>query len=215
MQILELLVLINGLKKCKWTSLCTWYVIFALFTHIFYISKTDKILPFFSQFSCKFLQHFWGNRFTCMNFYPSDAFGIMKPLGIWILCWLLILLTLKVKFLKLSTGARINRNKSLLHISETSTLTYDSPYSASYIIFFSILWRFNFFLVNFIWKSFFPHVSRHVSLFRFLELKFDTPMTETKHVWHSEYVFLPGNKLINTMLLHFIVLFDNVMRQGT
>ena len=66
MQILELLFLINGLKKCKWTSLCTWYVIFALFTHIFYISKTDKILPFFSQFSCKFLQHFWGNRFTCM-----------------------------------------------------------------------------------------------------------------------------------------------------
>ena len=66
MQILELLFLINGLKKCKWTSLCTWYVIFALFTHIFYISKTDKILPFFSQFSSKFLQHFWGNRFTCM-----------------------------------------------------------------------------------------------------------------------------------------------------
>ena len=66
MQILELLFLINGLKKCKWTSLCTWYVIFALFTHIFYISKTDKILPFFSQLSSKFLQHFWGNRFTCM-----------------------------------------------------------------------------------------------------------------------------------------------------
>ena len=70
MQILELLFLINGLKKCKWTSLwtslCTWYVIFALFTHFFYISKTDKILPFLSQFSRKFLQHFWGNRFTCM-----------------------------------------------------------------------------------------------------------------------------------------------------
>ena len=66
MQILELLFVINGLKKCKGTSLCTWYVIFALFTHFFYISKTDKILPFFSQFSRKFLQHFWGNRFTCM-----------------------------------------------------------------------------------------------------------------------------------------------------
>ena len=73
MQILELLFLINGLKKCKWTSLCTWYVIFALFTHIFYISKTDKILPFFSQFSCKFLQHFWGNRFTCMMFALTNA----------------------------------------------------------------------------------------------------------------------------------------------
>ena len=58
MQILELLFLINGLKKCKWTSLCTRYVIFALFTHIFDISKTDKILQFFSQFSRKFLQNF-------------------------------------------------------------------------------------------------------------------------------------------------------------
>ena len=66
MQILELLFLIIRLKKCKWTSLCTWYVIFALFTHIFYISKTDKILQFFSQFSRKFLQIFWGNSFTCM-----------------------------------------------------------------------------------------------------------------------------------------------------
>ena len=42
------------------------YVNFALFTHIFDISKTDKILQFFSQFSRKFLQIFLGNRFTCM-----------------------------------------------------------------------------------------------------------------------------------------------------
>ena len=44
---------------------------------IFYISKTDKILQFFSQFSRKFLQNFLGNRFTCMRyvifalFYPN------------------------------------------------------------------------------------------------------------------------------------------------
>ena len=63
------------LKKYKWTSLCKWYVIFALFTHIFYISKTDKILQFFSQFSSKFLQHFWGNRFTCMLCSLSNNSG--------------------------------------------------------------------------------------------------------------------------------------------
>ena len=67
MQILELLFLINGLKKSKWTSLWPWYVIFVLFTHIFDISKTDKILQFFSRFSRKFLQNFLGNRFTCMS----------------------------------------------------------------------------------------------------------------------------------------------------
>ena len=58
------------LKKCKWTSLCTWYVIFALFTHIFDILKTVKILQIFSQwviFSRKFLRIFLGNRFTCMG----------------------------------------------------------------------------------------------------------------------------------------------------
>ena len=38
----------------------------------FYISKTDKILQFFCQFSRKFLQHFWGNRFTCMGGGPQD-----------------------------------------------------------------------------------------------------------------------------------------------
>ena len=47
-------------------SLYMIYVIFALFTHIFYLLKTDKILQFFSQFSRKFLQIFLGNRFTCM-----------------------------------------------------------------------------------------------------------------------------------------------------
>ena len=66
MQILELLFLINGIKKCKWTSLCTWYVNFCIIYPHFYISKTDKILQFFSQFSRKFLQNFWGNRFTCI-----------------------------------------------------------------------------------------------------------------------------------------------------
>ena len=75
-----------------WTSLCTWYVIFALFTHIFYISKTDKILPFFSQFSSKFLQHFWGNRFTCMRVPTvlekslNFGFSLKSPLK-WICPW--------------------------------------------------------------------------------------------------------------------------------
>ena len=65
MQILELLFLIDGLKN----------VIFALFTHIFDISKTVKILQIFSQFSRKFLQIFLGNRFTCMHFPGTIYFS--------------------------------------------------------------------------------------------------------------------------------------------
>ena len=76
MQILELLFLINGLKKCKWTSLCTWYVIFALFTLIFYISKTDKILQFFSQFSSKFSKAFLRQQ---VHMYAKDFFQIQGP----------------------------------------------------------------------------------------------------------------------------------------
>ena len=61
MQILELLFLINGLKKCKWTSLCTWYVIFALFTHIFFLHIEDRqnspvFLPILLEISPAFLR---------------------------------------------------------------------------------------------------------------------------------------------------------------
>ena len=35
------------LKKCKWTSLCTWYVIFALFTHFFLHIEDRQNSPVF------------------------------------------------------------------------------------------------------------------------------------------------------------------------
>ena len=75
-------IALMDLKKWKWASLCTWYVIFALFTHIFYIFKTDKILKIFSQFSRKFLQIFWGNRFTSMVLIRFCKSGFVWPLQI-------------------------------------------------------------------------------------------------------------------------------------
>ena len=71
MQILELIFLINGLKKCKWTSLCTWYVIFALFTHIFlHIEDRQNslvFLPILQEISPAFLRqqvHMYGSMIS-------------------------------------------------------------------------------------------------------------------------------------------------------
>ena len=79
----------NDLEACVMKCCCFWFHFLVLFVTLessllqkcsLYsgerpvplgalvdILKTDKILQIFRQFSRKFLQIFWGNRFTCMQ----------------------------------------------------------------------------------------------------------------------------------------------------
>ena len=60
--------------------ICNFCIIYPHFLHI----EDRQNSPVFSQFSCKFLQHFWGNRFTCMVksvlFYGSEYWKLRKDL---------------------------------------------------------------------------------------------------------------------------------------